>query len=1348
MDKTTRNAIERATQQSRKLLDEDFSSQLEGAFDVLRSGVIGAKAGAHLSAVQQSQRDKIVAAIEHKRAAGMTAVEAVKDYVRDAAFTTLNRFVALKMLEARELVQECITKGEQSAGYREFCGMAPGVALLPDSAGYRLYIESLFDEFSTEIKVLFDRRDAASVLWPKRQTFEALLAILNAPDLLGIWGEDETLGWIYQYFNSLEERQAMKDVKAGGSQSPRNSRELAARNQFFTPRYVVQFLTDNTLGRLWCEMRSGHTSLAENCTHLVRLPDQLQQRVKKDPRDLRVLDPACGSGHFLLYAFDLLITVYEEAWADASSPPSEVTGKRLSDDYPSLDTLHRELPQLVLRHNLYGIDIDSRCVQIAQLALWMRAQKAFRDFKIARFDRPAIQRSNLVTAEPMPGEADLQSEFIEKLGDQSLARAFEAVVNDMKLAGDLGLLLRFEQFLVTARPASATYDLFAQSGGKVRDVLKRFVDEAETAQQIRRRLFSEDAAQGIGLLELLENEFDVILMNPPFGESSVPAVSHLQSHYSKSWKDLFRAFVERAVELSPHGLVGALGPRTSLFLPHGQEWRRECLIDRSQLTILADLGIGVLDSAKIEVAAYVVSRSTKPALFLRALKTYDKAGALERLTQCQTQDFQKRLIFLSDVSNFKQLPSTAFAYWVSTAFIELFTQRPPTEGTLGDARVGLQTSDDFRFIRLRWEVRPGACGTWRHLAKGGEYSPFFSDIHLVVRWANEGEEVCQFNEERYGSASRNVRSKDRYFEPGVTWSPRTTTEFAPRVLPRSCIFGQKGPSVLVRDPTQGAWALSVMNSRVYQYLLTVGAGAADIDPGSISKSYGVGLIQSTPVPNHISSSAAPLALSCWEMRRSLSSRFDLTSAYFVGIPAPGTKQSVDEWLSSMCVEICETECNLLESWDRLSSEVLRAYGLSEDHVRELDAEIGTLWKPSLFETLAQEENANEDEEPVGRLAPRGWGYVRRNARERGRSPREVLDDLRADLARRKDLQQPFATEVLDFYFGWALGVFKRIDHENWATGFDGMFAELPLQPPALCSARDSFLVDDPGHPADIEARLLVIAEQDWGERARDALESLVAFAGLSSNVRDYFARSYFGDHIRRFSRSRRNAPIFWQIATLSARYSVWLHAHALTSDTLYQIQNEYVVPKLAHEERQLTALIESAGATPTARERKDITAQQALVEELRTMLDEIKRVASLWKPTLDDGMLLTMAPLWRLVPQNKPWQKELQSKWEELIAGKHDWAHLAMHLWPERVIPKCGTDRSLAMAHGLDGVFWAEDANGKWKSKPTPSRTVDELIRERSSPAVKSALKILLESPDSAPTSRRRRRDTEEGPLS
>src|SRR5208337_2521938 len=412
MDRSTRNAVERATQQARKLLDDDFSSQLEGTFDVLRSGVIAPSGGIHLSARQQFQRGTIVAAIDHKRAAGMTGEEAVTDYVRDAAFTTLNRFIALKMLEARELVQECVTKGEQSGGYREFCGMAPGLALIPDAAGYRLYVESLFDEFSTEVKVLFDRRDAASVLWPKRQTFERLLTILNASELTLVWGEDETIGWVYQFFNSDEDREKM----GRGKRPPANGRELAVRNQFFTPRYVVQFLVDNTLGHVWLEMHGEPSRLTGLCEYLAHSSDQPKRpRVRKDPRDLRILDPACGSGHFLLYSFDLLLQIYEEAWtADGQAPRSEATGRSLQEDFFELADLRRAAPRLIVEHNLYGVDIDPRCAQIAALALWLRAQRAWKDLGVTASDRPRVRRTHIVVAEPMPGDAALVDEFASR----------------------------------------------------------------------------------------------------------------------------------------------------------------------------------------------------------------------------------------------------------------------------------------------------------------------------------------------------------------------------------------------------------------------------------------------------------------------------------------------------------------------------------------------------------------------------------------------------------------------------------------------------------------------------------------------------------------------------------------------------------------------------------------------------------------------------------------------------------------------------------------------------------------------------------------------------------------------
>lgn len=639
MDKTTRNAIERATQQARKLLDEDFSLQLEGTFDVLRTGIVPGTGGVHLTPAQETQREKIVAAIEHKRAAGMSEPDAITDYIRDAAFTTLNRYVALKMLETRGLVQECITKGELSAGYREFCGLAPGLTLLPDSAGYRLYIECLFDEFSTEIKVLFDRRDAASVLWPGRETFDRLVAMLNAQELSGIWNDDETIGWVFQFFNSGEERRQMREE----SQVPRNSREMAVRNQFFTPRYVVQFLVDNTLGRLWMEMVGEKNQLASKCEYFVRpTDDPVTTRPRKDPRDLRILDPACGSGHFLLYSFDLLLRIYEEAWEhEDKAQVSESTGRTLRTSYPTLADLRRAAPRLIVEQNLYGVDIDPRCTQIAALVLWLRAQRAWKELGIAASQRPPIERTHIVLAEPMPGDVALVDEFTaEELNPPFYRDLFKKMVQECRLAGELGALLRVEdgiaaeltrareQFVKQRRspgflpgmepsPRQGSFDLtgiddakfFQEAEGMLDHALRQFVQAARGKAAVRRRLFAGDAEQGIALIEILTTRFDVVLMNPPFGAASLPAKKEFEKSYPRTKNDVYAAFVERGIQLlHPNGFLGAITSRTGFFLSSFQKWREEILLKEAPPVVFADLGYGVLDSAMVEVAAYCLEK--------------------------------------------------------------------------------------------------------------------------------------------------------------------------------------------------------------------------------------------------------------------------------------------------------------------------------------------------------------------------------------------------------------------------------------------------------------------------------------------------------------------------------------------------------------------------------------------------------------------------------------------------------------------------------------------------------------------------------------------------------------------
>ncbi|MEO5726812.1 MAG: hypothetical protein ABI134_21520, partial [Byssovorax sp.] len=327
-----------------------------------------------------------------------------------------------------------------------------------------------------------------------------------------------------------------------------------------------------------------------------------------------------------------------------------------------------------------------------------------------------------------------------------------------------------------------------------------------------------------------------------------------------------------------------------------------------------------------------------------------------------------------------------------------------------------------------------------------------------------------------------------------------------------------------------------------------------------------------------------------------------------------------------------------------------------------------------------------------------------------------------------DDSSPLA-DIVPYSVGVAFGRFDS----RFATGdrlipaAPGPFEPIPTHSPGMLAESQSswrlgvltapppLLVDDPGHAHDITT-------------ASKALFDLVHL-GAPEDLRRIFVKDFFSAHIKRYSKSRRKAPIYWQIATPSASYSIWLYYHRFFRDTFYTVQNDYVAPKLRHEESKLESLLRDAGPNPSAVQRKEFVAQEQFVDELRAFLEEVKRIAPLWRPDLDDGVIINFAPLWRLVPQHRAWQKECKDCWDSLCAGEYDWAHLAMHLWPERVVPKCATDRSLAIAHGLENVFWLEDAAGKWKPRPEPTMSLEALVQERSSREVKAALKSLLEAP-------------------
>jgi hypothetical protein len=566
-----------------------------------------------------------------------------------------------------------VAAGYSSKGFQLYARLA-GTGLGETGDAYRCYLFSVFDELALDLAVLFDRFSPLGRLFPRESALLDLLKLLNDPELTDLWAEDETIGWIYQYFNSKEERKQMRDASA----APRNSRELAVRNQFFTPRYVVEFLVDNTLGRLWYEMTQGQTALKESCRYLVRRPteiflaegelvpeptdtgeelsqaDLLKQPVHvpfrplKDPRELRMLDPACGSMHFGLYAFDLYERIYGETWElEQQSRRLMRSGelKPLAETYDNKEAFLRDVPRLIIEHNIHGVDIDPRTAQIAGLSLWLRSQKSWQAQGCKPKDRPQIRRSNIVCAEPMPGEEALLKEFIEThlsaTAEQTLVgQLVRRVFTAMTLAGEAGSLLQIEREIsddIQAakqqwlnRPAgeqlilldldpdlprqqrlplavdAITDDRFwLEIEDEIYAALERYAATAEGAGRFQRRLFAEDAARGFAFIDLCRKRYSVMLMNPPFGAGSLQTKSMLTAAYPRTKNDVYAAFVERGLQLlEVGGNLGAITSRTGFFLSSFQKWREEILLKEAQPTVFADLGYGVLDAAMVETAAY------------------------------------------------------------------------------------------------------------------------------------------------------------------------------------------------------------------------------------------------------------------------------------------------------------------------------------------------------------------------------------------------------------------------------------------------------------------------------------------------------------------------------------------------------------------------------------------------------------------------------------------------------------------------------------------------------------------------------------------------------------------------
>lgn len=1309
-DKITRNRLAGFVADGRDVIADEFTEQFQSLYGISAKGDIAPlknlghldEAGMATAALLRERIEYLVRSHPDDKD-GIKA--AVARLAREQAFTVLNRLAAIRMAEKRGLIVESVGRGYQSKGFKVFETVA-GSVLGDIFHRYRRYLFCLFDELAIDLGILFDRRSPQALLFPRESALLALLDLLNAADLDPLWAEDETIGWIYQYYNDPEERKKMRKESA----APRNSRELAVRNQFFTPRYVVEFLTDNTLGRIWYEMTRGQTRLTEQCRYLVRRPSEiflakgetapetpgqellsqeelLKQTVHilhrplKDPREIRLLDPACGSMHFGLYAFDLFETIYEEAWDNGSCPV-------LQEGYASKDQFLKDVPRLIIEHNIHGIDIDARATQIAALSLWLRAQKAWQQQKVPAADRPGVRRSNIVCAEPMPGSAEMLEEFVATLDPPLLGELVKTVFDKMQLAGEAGYLLKIEEEIRAAIDTARKEwlkqqgDLFSSKEGsqeeffdtaeqEVIDALRAYAEQAD-ADSYQRRLFADDAARGFAFIDLCRKRYEAVVMNPPFGVATPVVFAQMKKKMPDTYTELYASFVDQGLNMAgSSGRVGAITSRAFLYIGRLEGFRKKKI--QARIDAMLDLAANVMDDAFVEACAYTISAGaeTSSIVAFDARKCEQRERLFESIRELVPSIDAE--LFVSPWSRLRKLPANKILYYLPAKLCALLESKALFEPEIGTTRQGMGTFNDFRFVHLLWEIPPHEIGKgkyWEPLAKGGPFSKYYGQIHLAVNWWKDGGELCEVNRSRNGQTAQVRQASDYWRLGGCTYSKRSVKGFSARALPKGCIMAGKGPAVISQSKNTERYFLGWLNSRLITGLIQLQANAAEFNTGILKA-----LPWVQPDADHhdrIDEISYAMALCARALKR-----LDETDQYFVFSPEP------DGHLSSQIQAVYVEQEKLTDELNSGEERITQ----SIDDLYEVDST-----------PLAEK----QDDE-------------------------EVEDEEEADVPGSSELERVYVEFLISGLIGTAFG---RWDI-RYATGarqppeLPDPFGPLPVCPPGMLQNAEGLpaepkdvpadyplriswpgiMVDNENHPEDIVARVREAIEVIWKDRAEAIEQEACGILGAKT-LRDYFRRpaAFFADHLKRYSKSRRQAPIYWPLSTKSGSYTLWLYYHRLTDQTLHTCLADFLDPKLRKVQSELDALAGSGGGATRAGELREF------IDELKDLRDEIECAIKLpWKPNLNDGVLITASPLHKLFRLPK-WQKELKACWDKLAKGDYDWAHLAYTIWPGRVEKACEKDRSIAIAHGLERLCKIQSPKPKKKQgkKVTADDAADE----------------------------------------
>ena len=885
-------------------------------------------------------------------------------------------------------------------------------------------------------------------------------------------GNVEIIGWLYQYYISERKNEVMdgfkKNHKAGAN-------EIPAATQLFTPDWIVRYLVQNTVGRLWMQSHPD-SQLHKNWDYYI-WPSENDAAGDEDilkiqtPEDLTVCDPACGSGHMLTYAFDLLYEIYEEE----GYAPSDI-------------------PSLILKHNLYGMEIDERAASLAAFALTMKARsRSHRFFK--RQVEPNIQRIVPI--------AFKEDEVVE-LNDLYQVNLDSTVWNTYAKADVYGSLIQPPQELVE----------LAASSPESEDGIDTLFDP----------LLREHAEDVFTQTRYLARKYAAVVANPPYmgaKNMSGELKQFVQDHYEDGKADLFAAFILCNRQFIQHGaMLGMITMQSWMFLSSFEALRRK-LLDSSSIETMAHLGAGAFDSIGGEVVS--------TAAFTLKDNSSSGNGTYIRLVDVSGDDNQSKAcvdaikgdtdyLFEVNQHEFAQVPGSPIVYWLSKPMLDTFAKNKALE-EIAEPRQGLATADNARFVREWWEPSNYKTGfdcelreesiergtKWFPYNKGGEYRKWYGNQEFVVNWENDGKELEDF---RPRSVIRNPKT---YFRPSISWSKISSGAPAFRYFPQGFIYDVAGTSIFCTNE-QRKGIIAYTNSSLAYAQLTAIAPTLNFE---------VGQIASLPIVNNDSKDA----------ERNVDDLIAVSKADWDSFESSWNYHQftlLDSKQGAQCNDLLEDAVlHLREYWNRVSEEqrqreirnnelVADAYGVRDDVPCDVPLE-----RVSLKRNVA-------------------FAY-----------PKDTPE------VRNEKFAQDVVKELISYAVGCMFGRYSLdkpgLILASQGETLDDYHAQIPnpsFEPDAdnVIPVTETDCFED-----DIVTRFRRFLTVAFG---KENLAANIAYIEqvLGKSIRKYFVNDFYNDHVKMYS----NRPIYWQYSSQTSNkgtFKALVYLHRYTPKTTNVVLN-------------------------------------------------------------------------------------------------------------------------------------------------------------------------------------------------